>query len=52
MNTLDKMDFLNFNIYAMSNPSTPEEYLLVLNEALSEMDTLGDLIDSLGGEAE
>ena len=41
---------LPFNIYAMSNPRTPEDYLLLLDEALREMDTLSKLIDNLGKE--
>ena len=38
---------LGFDIYAMVQPKTPEDYLLVLDEALSEARNLSDHLDAL-----
>jgi hypothetical protein len=34
------MKDLKFNIYAMSNPTSLEDYVLLLDEALSELESL------------
>lgn len=44
---MDIMDDLNFNIYAFVKPTTPEEYVALLNEALSELDSLSKHIDDV-----
>lgn len=46
------MDFLKFNIYALSNPSNPKEYLLLLQEATRMVDDLNDSLDRWTEELE
>ena len=43
---------LNFNISAFIKPSNPKEYSNLLDEALSELDHLGELIDKVSIELE
>lgn len=44
------MDELNFNIFALAAPSTPEEYSALLDEALRELDELGNVFRKFIGE--
>lgn len=37
---------LPFDIYAMTQPKTPEDIHTLLNEALAELKTLNDLLDA------
>lgn len=41
------MDDLKFNIYALSNPQTTEDYIALLEEALATLAYLKEVLDKI-----